>query len=58
VLGLIEAKGNRKWGVSVEGKNALDEWPIILPEVVDSFDENEQEVEIPQLLPPSNSVHG
>ncbi len=46
VLGLIEALGNRKWGVSDEGKRALEDWQIVSPEVVENYDEDGQEVQI------------
>jgi len=34
-LGLIEGVGNRKWGLTEEGKNALENWELVTPEVVD-----------------------
>lgn len=53
VLGLIEAVGNRKWGVSAEGKKALAEWIIVTPDVVDCVNESESEIKI---LPPSTEI--
>lgn len=35
VLGLIQGVGNRKWGLTQEGKDILQEWPLITPDVID-----------------------
>ena len=35
ILGLIEGVGNRKWGLTEDGKNALEKWELVTPEVVD-----------------------
>jgi type III secretion system FlhB-like substrate exporter len=36
VLGLIQSVGNRKWGLTQEGKVLLKEWPLITPDVIDT----------------------
>lgn len=36
VLGLIENIGNRKWGLTEEGKHALEEWAILTPDAIES----------------------
>ncbi|MBQ7432706.1 MAG: hypothetical protein IJV50_04475 [Lachnospiraceae bacterium] len=53
VLDLIEAVGNRKWGLSQEGKKALDEWQIVSSDVVESLDNEKQEIKI---LPPPTEI--
>ena len=35
ILGLIEGRGNRKWGLTVEGNKAVKEWPLVSADVVD-----------------------
>lgn len=35
ILGLIEGVGNRKWGLTEDGKSALEKWELVTPEVVD-----------------------
>ena len=35
VLELIEPVGNRKWGLTKEGISAVNDWPIISPEIID-----------------------
>lgn len=53
VLGLIEAVGNRKWGLTHEGKDALEEWLLVSADVVNSSDVDEHDV---QILPPPIEV--
>ena len=36
VLELIQNVGNRKWGLTQEGKELLQEWPLITPDVIDT----------------------
>ncbi len=54
VLGLIEAVGNRKWGVSLEGKKAIEDWPIISSDVIDHVNENSQNI---QILPAPTEIN-
>lgn len=46
VLGLIQAVGNRKWEVTEQGKDALIEWCIVSPEVLEAEDSDMDDVEI------------
>lgn len=46
VLGLIQAVGNRKWEVTEQGKDALKEWCIVSPEVLEAEDSDMDDVEI------------
>ncbi len=41
VLGLIQSVGNRKWGLTKEGKDILQEWPLISSDVIDTIVETE-----------------
>lgn len=36
VLGLIQSVGNRKWGLTQEGNEILQEWPLITSGVIDT----------------------
>jgi len=47
VLGLIEGVGNRKWGVTVAGTIALEEWHLIAPDVLENFDAEDVEITEP-----------
>ena len=49
VLKLIECVGNRKWGLTTEGKSAVHEWSIISGDVVDMTLTEKEEISI---LPP------
>ena len=51
VSDLLVALGNRKWGLSEDGKKALDEWSIVSPEVVSNTDIEKRNVQI--LAPPT-----
>lgn len=43
VLGLIESVGNRKWGLTEDGKKAIDEWIVLSPDAVNfELDYNEE----------------
>lgn len=46
ILGLIKGVGNRKWGLTEEGKNALENWELVTPEVVDGDICNSEEITI------------
>lgn len=46
ILGLIEGVGNRKWGLTEEGKKALENWELVTPEVVDGDICNNEEITI------------
>ncbi|SEA63202.1 Restriction endonuclease [Pseudobutyrivibrio sp. ACV-2] len=46
VLGMIEAVGNRKWGLTDEGKKAIQDWPLVSSDVVDHTEENNQDIQI------------
>ncbi len=46
VLGMIEAVGNRKWGLTAEGKKAIQDWPLVSSDVVDYTEENNQDIQI------------
>ena len=46
VLELIEAVGNRKWGVSIEGKKAILDWPLVSSDVIDNIDVNSDNIQI------------
>lgn len=46
VLGMIEAVGNRKWGLTAEGKKAIQDWPLVSSDVVDHTEENNQDIQI------------
>lgn len=49
VLELIECVGNRKWGLTAEGKSAINEWSIISADVVDMTLSEDEDINI---LPP------
>ena len=53
VSDLLVALGNRKWGLSEDGKKALDEWSIVSPEVVSNTDIEKRNV---QILAPSTEI--
>lgn len=50
-LGLIQSVGNRKWGLTQEGKEILQEWPLITPDVIDTTIMESEDISI--LAPPS-----
>lgn len=52
VLELIEGVGNRKWGLTPEGKKAVEEWPLVSPDVID-MPLTEEEIRI---LPPPTEI--
>ena len=52
VLELIEGVGNRKWGLTQEGKRAVEEWPLVSPDVIDT-PLTEEEIRI---LPPPTEI--
>lgn len=48
ILGLIEGVGNRKWSLTEEGKEALEKWELVTPDVVNiDKSENEETVVVP-----------
>ena len=53
VLELIECVGNRKWGLTKEGKSAINEWSIISADVVDMTLTEDGEISI---LPPPMEI--
>lgn len=52
VLELIEGVGNRKWGLTPEGKKAVEEWLLVSPDVIDT-PLTEEEISI---LPPPTEI--
>lgn len=46
ILGLIQGIGNRKWEVTENGKEALQEWCLINPEVLEYSDSDMNDIEI------------
>ena len=36
ILGLIDCVGNRKWGLTEEGRQALKKWELVAPEIVNT----------------------
>lgn len=46
VLGFIENVGNRKWGLTRRGVEALSRWEIVNPEAVETFESESDDVEI------------
>lgn len=46
VLGLIDIIGNRKWILTESGEKALQEWNLVTPEMLESFEGVEIEYEI------------
>lgn len=46
ILGLIKAIGNHKWEITEEGKEALKDWCIVNPEVLEYEDSDMDETEI------------
>jgi type III secretion system FlhB-like substrate exporter len=53
VLGLIQSVGNRKWGLTQEGKELLEEWPLIRPDVIDTTIIENEDISI---LPPPAEI--
>lgn len=53
VLELIECVGNRKWGLTTEGKSAISEWSIISADVVDMTLTEDEDINI---LPPPMEI--
>ena len=49
ILELIECVGNRKWGLTAEGKAAINEWSIVSADVVDMTLTEDENINI---LPP------
>lgn len=45
-LGFIEGVGNRKWGLTEEGKKALENWELVTPGVVDADTCKNEEITI------------
>ena len=54
VLELIQNVGNRKWGLTDSGKNALEEWLLVSPDIVD-MESNESE--IANIAPPPTEIN-
>ncbi|MBE6742381.1 MAG: hypothetical protein E7570_08805 [Ruminococcaceae bacterium] len=54
VLDIIQAVGNRKWSLSETGKDALNKWLFVTPEVVEA---NPNETEILSISPPPASIN-
>lgn len=46
VLDLIEDIGNRKWGLTAMGRDALKKWCLVSPDALDSLDTDCSDVEI------------
>lgn len=46
VLGLIQGIGNRKWEVTVAGREVLKEWQLVSPEILDAFTSDTVNLEI------------
>jgi type III secretion system FlhB-like substrate exporter len=53
VLGLIQSVGNRKWGLTQDGKVLLQEWPLITPEVINMTIMENDDIKI---LPPPAEI--
>lgn len=49
ILELIECVGNRKWGLTAEGKSAVNEWSIISPDIAGMTLTEDENIDI---LPP------
>lgn len=54
VLGLIEGVGNRKWGLTENGKKALAEWITLTPDVINSEAGGNEEIVI---VPPPAEIN-
>ena len=46
ILGLIEGVGGRKWALTKAGKEALENWELVTPEVVEAVTSNNEEIVI------------
>ncbi len=46
VLELIQGIGNRKWQVTEEGYNALKNWRLVSPDIIDSFESVTNDISI------------
>ena len=46
ILGMIREIGNRKWEITIEGKEALKDWELISPDVLEPIEIELNEVEI------------
>lgn len=53
VLELIECVGNRKWGLTTEGKSVINEWSIISADVVEMTLTEDEDINI---LPPPMEI--
>lgn len=53
VLDLIQSVGNRKWGVTSAGKEALKNWCLVRPEALETLDSETNTIEI---TPPSAEI--
>ena len=53
VLELIECVGNRKWGVTDDGKSAIHEWSMISADVANLTLAEEEEISI---MPPPMEI--
>lgn len=49
VLELIEPIGNNKWSILENGKRALNEWIIVTPELLESFEQEVKEYILPEV---------
>lgn len=46
VLGLIQDVGNRKWGLTPEGKNAINDWRLVTADVLDLHESDSNDIVI------------
>lgn len=46
VLGLIQGIGNRQWEATVAGRDALTDWCLVTPDVLESLDSDSSDIEI------------
>lgn len=48
VLGLIQNVGNRKWGITKEGKSFVKEWGVVSPQTLRLTDNTTSDLKIPE----------